>query len=164
MKTYLIRCFQGDSSWGVSYLTLDFPLLSTTEQDLENGWRTLHQRLLPRQDGCHSGRAGGRARHCPGLPVPVTVSPYWPTAALRSPEGLLLTALKKKPILPVPAAVCVSPVCVCGCVFVCVCVNVWVCVSRPLLQVFGKTCLMTTTWPPSVRHRENVSVDRWYAH
>lgn len=111
-----------------------FPLSSLTEQDLEDGGRTPHQRLLPRQDERHSGRAGGGARHCPGLPVPVTTPPCWSRAAtaLGSPEGSLLAALKKKPsLLPtVQAAVCVSPPCVCQCQCVCVCV------TRPLLQVF----------------------------
>merc|ERR1711951_281327 len=90
-----------------------------------------HQRLLSGQDGRHSGRAGGGARHRPGLPVPVTGAPYWPTAALRSPEDRLLAAVKAKPstLVTVPTGVCVtSSVCVCVSlgVTVCVCVYLWV--------------------------------------
>merc|ERR1711951_232001 len=90
-----------------------------------------HQRLLSGQDGRHSGRAGGGARHRPGLPVPVTGAPYWPTAALRSPEDRLLAAVKAKPstLVTVPTGVCVTSS---VCVYVCECV----CVIRPPLQVF----------------------------
>lgn len=77
----------------INLIVRPLTLLSlSTEQDLESGRWPSHQWLLPSQDGRHSGRAGGGARHCPGFPLPVTVTPRCPEFS--SPKGALLSALR----------------------------------------------------------------------
>lgn len=115
----------------INLIARPLTLLSlSTEQDLESGRWPSHQWLLPSQDGRHSGRAGGGARHCPGFPLPVTVTRRCPEFS--SPKGALLSALRfhhNKPSKLAPACHL--------CVYVFMRVCEWVCVTWPL-QVFRK--------------------------
>lgn len=101
------------------------PRCPSPEQDLEGGGRSVHQWLLPGQDGCHRCRAGGWARHSRRFPGSVTVSAdLGPAATLRHTEASPLTAVNLH-VMSLPARVCMCVVYTALYVCCSVCVCVW---------------------------------------